>query len=319
MLLLLLLLLLLQSLHMLRNPRMYGIRRHSPRFNAFAEELLKEARLLRSLSHENVVLVRGVIVHPEHGHVQWLVTEHANGGSLAAWLSRRGHMTFQELLGVLLSVTRGLAYLHSRLPVAVLHRDIKPANVLVFITHGGGLVWKLADVGLAKVLEASIHGHTAAGSPFYTAPDVLLGPYDGKVDVFSMGIMAAELVVRYVDIEGFAHVDADTWNDVQSRGEMATEACERLNHVCPALSDFVRRCTAMAAVDRMCSDAARDALELIRGGGGGEGEGEGEGGRDGDDDDDDGDGDDVDDDEDGDGDGDGDGDDDFRAGAVDGE
>ncbi len=60
-------------------------------------------------------------------------------------------MTLEELLDLLRSVMRALVYLHSRTP-SVLHRDIKPANVLVFTSPDGGIVWKLGDVGIAKVL-----------------------------------------------------------------------------------------------------------------------------------------------------------------------
>ncbi len=82
----------LQSLHMLLTPEVCGLTRGTPGFNALAEELLRKARLLHSLRHENIVQLRGVTVHPEHDHVQWLVTEQANGGSLEAWVSARGRL-----------------------------------------------------------------------------------------------------------------------------------------------------------------------------------------------------------------------------------
>jgi serine/threonine protein kinase len=146
---------LLQSLHMLCKPEVYHLRRGTPEFDAVAAELLQEARLLQSLRHPNIVLLHGVVMHPEHGYVQWLVTELANGGSLEAWLAARlGVLTLSELLDLLRSVMRALVYLHSRTP-AVLHRDVKPANVLVFMTFGGGIVWKLADVGISKVRDGT--------------------------------------------------------------------------------------------------------------------------------------------------------------------
>jgi WNK lysine deficient protein kinase len=109
------------------------------------------------------VLLRGVTMHPEHGHVQWLVTEQANGGSLETWLSAWGVLTLAELVDLLRSVMRALVYLHSRTP-AVLHRDVKPANVLVF-TSPHGITWKLADVGIAKVLQSTLRAITLAGTP----------------------------------------------------------------------------------------------------------------------------------------------------------
>jgi serine/threonine protein kinase len=85
----------LQSLHTLLVPETYGLRRGTPEFERVAVELLQEAQLLHSLRHENIVQLRGVTMHPEHGHVQWLVTEYADGGSLEAWVRARGRMTLE--------------------------------------------------------------------------------------------------------------------------------------------------------------------------------------------------------------------------------
>jgi serine/threonine protein kinase len=150
----------------------------------------------------------------------------------------------------------------------VLHRDIKPANVLVFTSADGTIVWKLGDVGIAKVLQSTRRAGSVAGSIFYMARDVLDGPYDGKVDVFSTGIMAAELVVRYIDIAGFERVDATWYSLPEHRAALVEDACVRLDTVSPALSAVVRRCCAMMPADRIRSDAALLALTGTLGGGG---------------------------------------------------
>jgi serine/threonine protein kinase len=247
---------------MLCHPELYGLRHGTADFERAAQEFLQEARLLHSLRHDNIVTLRGVTMHREHGHVQWLVTERASGGSLEAWLSARDVLTLEELLDLLRSVMRALVYLHSRRP-SVLHRDVKPANVLVFETFGGGIVWKLGDVGIAKVLQSTARARTHAGTPMYTAADVLLGPYDGKVDVFSTGIMAAELVVRHMDIGGFDRVGADMYGDTQHRAAMVDDACRRLERVCPALASVVRGCSAVMPAGRMNSEDALRALDVI--------------------------------------------------------
>jgi hypothetical protein len=156
----------------------------------------------------------------------------------------------------------------------VIHRDVKPANVLVFTSLGGGIVWKLGDVGIAKVLQSTQHARTGAGTALYAAPDVHMGPYDGKVDVFSTGIMAAELVVRYVDIAGFERAPPSKYRYPEHRPALVEDACARLDTVSPALSSVLRRCCAKKAKDRISSDVALRALnEIDLGGGGGGGGG----------------------------------------------
>ncbi len=59
----------LQSLHALRKPEKHGLSRGTPEFDHVIEELFQEAWLLASLRHDNIVLLRGVTMHPEHGHV----------------------------------------------------------------------------------------------------------------------------------------------------------------------------------------------------------------------------------------------------------
>jgi hypothetical protein len=151
--------------------------------------------------------------------------------------------------------------------------------VLAFtVLRGTGLVWRLGDVGLAKVLQSSRRARTAAGTPFYTAPEVPTPPYDVRVDVFSTGIMAAELVVRYMDIAGVARVNAPQYNLPEHRAALVEDACARLDRVCPALSVVVRDCCAMQPRHRMTSDAALRALNAIVGGSGSSGSGSGDAG-----------------------------------------
>ncbi len=150
----------LQSLQAL--PKVAGLVRGTPEFERVAEELLQEARQLHSLRHPNILLLHGVTMHPEYGHVQWLVTELAEGGSLEAWVTARGRVMLEELLDLLRSVMRALVYLHSRMPV-VLHCGIKPSNVLVFTSPDGSITWKLGDVGIAKVVQSMQHARRSHG------------------------------------------------------------------------------------------------------------------------------------------------------------
>lgn len=81
----------------------------------------------------------------------------------------------------------GLVYLHK---MDRIHRDVKAGNIL--LTENGTV--KLADFGSASMVSPA---NSFVGTPYWMAPEVILamdeGQYDGKVDVWSLGITCIEL------------------------------------------------------------------------------------------------------------------------------
>jgi serine/threonine protein kinase len=91
----------------------------------------------------------------------------------------------------------------------IIHRDIKPSNIFLHQTREGEVV-KVVDFGIAKLIgdeeETGIQSLTATGSmvgtPNYMAPERFGNkPYDGKSDVYSLGVMLYQMLCGRLPFE----------------------------------------------------------------------------------------------------------------------
>jgi serine/threonine-protein kinase len=153
---------------------------------------LIEAKAAARIIHPNVVQVFSVGSHEGRA---FITQELVDGYPLSMLLEARGTLSPEAVVDIGLQVASGL---QRAAEVGVLHRDVKPQNLLV--TEDGTV--KLADFGLAKILDAPTPSltdtGTTLGTPHYMSPEQGLGlPLDPRADQYSLGATLYHLLTGH--------------------------------------------------------------------------------------------------------------------------
>jgi serine/threonine-protein kinase len=210
-------------------------------------ELVREPRLLASLSHPNIV---AVLTAERQDDVFFIVMEYVPGDTLETIIARDGALELPRALDYACQIVNAVDHAHRQ---GVIHRDLRPGNVLV--TDQGLL--KVADFGTSRFLEIAAHGTTVIGSPPYMAPEQFQGKAVFASDIYSVG------VTLYQMLTGTLPYETPTPADMERllRGELASPPRLRNPKLPKAMSDLVMK--AMAPDVSARYQRASDLLDAI--------------------------------------------------------
>jgi ligand-binding sensor domain-containing protein len=167
------------------------------------ERFRREAMTASRVKHPNAITVHDSGISDEG--IAYLVMELLVGESLAARLRRNGRMSLRATAAIVRGVSGALEAAHA---IGVIHRDMKPENVFMH-QEGGAETVKVVDFGIARWLDAETtqplpltRNDEVVGTPAFIAPERFFGrPYDGRADVYSVGVMLYEMLSGHLPVE----------------------------------------------------------------------------------------------------------------------
>ncbi len=173
--------------------RLVAIKTLHQRFAAnpdLLKRLTGEAHLAAKLSHNNIVQAIDV---GKAGALPYFVMEYVPGTTIKAELEEGKIFSEKEAVEIALQVAQALQHAHRR---GLIHRDVKPANII--LTLDG--IAKLADLGMARETEdrarAKAEKGLTIGTPYYIAPEQILGQedIDVRADIYALGATLYHMV-----------------------------------------------------------------------------------------------------------------------------
>ncbi len=153
----------------------------------------REVKMLVSARHPNLVkFFESGRVGDDYYYSMEFVEE-----NLLDWMRSGRRLELVDVAQVLRQTAGALAALHNQ---GVVHRDVKPGNILLDTDPSGAIHVKLTDLGIARIVDEGdiVRQQThrkIPGTPRYLSPEqITRQPLDGRSDVFSLGVVAYELL-----------------------------------------------------------------------------------------------------------------------------
>lgn len=219
------------------------------RDNLATERFLREAKVMQTVKHPNVVRTLEVAQHRQQ---LFYTMEFVPGRSLEDVMAAEG-FSYDRAIQLILEVASGLEAVHA---AHVIHRDLKPSNILIL---DNGAV-KITDFGVAKTFGSKLTGNQdIIGTPVYMAPEVVKGGEEltAAADLYSFGCILYEVLTGGPPFRGYpAEVLAKHVNELPKAPKLDR------NGVPGWLNDLVMKLLAKSPADRPRS--AREVVNVVQ-------------------------------------------------------
>jgi calcium-dependent protein kinase len=163
-----------------------------------------ELDILMQVDHPNIIQYHETYNDGKFLHI---VMELCTGGELFDRIIKQGKFSEAEAAKIMEKILSAISYLHN---LGICHRDLKPEN-FIFSNPSPDAEIKIIDFGLSIKAVKEVQMKDVVGTPFYVAPEVLVGEYTNACDIWSVG------VILYIMLSGKPPFTGETSSEVLSK------------------------------------------------------------------------------------------------------
>jgi len=182
---------------------------------SFAERFLREARIVASMSHRNMVTVFDLGTHESY---HYMAMEFLPGGNLSSKI--KAGLPLKEAISHVVDIAEGLHYAASK---NLVHRDIKPDNIM-FAEDGRAVI---TDFGIARNTDSETNMTMAGsiiGTPQYMSPEQAQAQrLDHRSDLYSLGIIVYEILAGRTPFKGDSAISTGVMHITQAPPPLPTK------------------------------------------------------------------------------------------------
>jgi CheY-like chemotaxis protein len=230
----------------------------SPDWETDDQQLLlrfkREINLNRKIKHPNVARIHDFGMSNDFPYI---TMEYVPGHDLRTIIQLEGRLPQGRAISILRQIALGTEAAHK---LGIIHRDLKSQNVML---EDNGAV-AILDFGLArgKSNEQLTLDSVMVGTPHYMSPEQALGrPTDARSDVYSIGIMAYELLTGKVPYDG----ESPLVIAMKHVSEPPPDDLRKMTTISPELIAIVYKAIAKEPAQRFATAADLEAdLAMLR-------------------------------------------------------
>ena len=152
------------------------------------EKFEREINILINTDHPNIIRIFEIY---ESQRSLYIVMEECKGGEIfdriIEHIQNKQMYSENDAAQIFQQVMSSIEYCHNN---GICHRDLKPENIL-YLNPGSekNNTIKVIDFGLSQIISPKKKLKTKVGTAYYVSPEILIGDYTNKCDIWSAGVI----------------------------------------------------------------------------------------------------------------------------------